>query len=150
MLYFVVQSLKCGRITITEYPRHSSPCATVNCFDNPQFLFFEPMKCHISSNSIWVISPDTFGSCRFSTYSRIQRYTNVWSIFKIRPNIRYDPFAIAYSNIQSAFFAATALLVRSSPSLKFKPHVLHLYLCFLATIPFFVILSDLHSLQSIV
>ena len=40
MLYFVVQSSEGFSITITEYPGNSSPCATVNRFDEPQFSFF--------------------------------------------------------------------------------------------------------------
>ena len=95
VFYFVIESSKCCSITTAEHPCHSSPRATVNGFDNPKFVFFDLTKCHISSNSICVISPGTSGSGRVSPKSRIQRYTNVWSIFKMRPIIRYEPFAIA-------------------------------------------------------
>jgi hypothetical protein len=75
-------------ITTTKHPGHSSPCATVNGFDDPKFVFFEPTKCCISSNSICVISPDTSGSDRLSPNDRIQRETRVGSISRIRPIIR--------------------------------------------------------------
>ncbi len=77
MLYFVIESPKGCRITTAEHPGHGSPCATVNGFDNPKLSFFEPRKCHISSNSICVISPDTSGSGKLSPYARIHRYTRV-------------------------------------------------------------------------
>ncbi len=130
MFYFFVESSKCYRITIAEHPGHSSPCATVNGFDNPKFSFFDPIKCHISSNSIWVISPGTCGSGKLSPNARIQRYTSVWSIFRIRPSDPKRAFfhcvkqytkcflsqdlltgaVISLTKIATAFFATIALL----------------------------------------
>ena len=95
MFYLIIESLECCSITTAEHPGHSSPCTTVNSLDDPKLSFFETRKCHISSNSISLISPDTSGSGRLSPNVRIQRYTCVWSIFRMRPNIRYEPFAIA-------------------------------------------------------
>ncbi len=66
MFYLVVEFSEGCRITTAEYPGHSSPCATVNGLDDPKLSFFEPIKCHISSNSISVISPDTSGSGKLS------------------------------------------------------------------------------------
>ena len=69
----VVEPLEGGSITIAENPGHSSPCATIHRFDKPDFVFFDPMKCHISSNSISVILPETGGTAIFAASSLIQR-----------------------------------------------------------------------------
>jgi hypothetical protein len=73
MLHFVVESLERCAITTTENPGDSSPAATVKCLDEPKLLFFDCMKCHISSNSIWVISPLIDGSSVLIPASRIHR-----------------------------------------------------------------------------
>jgi hypothetical protein len=41
---FVVESLKRCSITIAEHPGHSFPCTTINGFDEPKLVFFEPTK----------------------------------------------------------------------------------------------------------
>lgn len=124
MFHFVIESLACCSITTAEHPGHSSPCATVNGFDDPKLVFLLPIKCHISSNSICCISPGISGSGKFSPNARIQRYTCVWSTLKIRPIIRKDPFAIAYNKIHIAFLAAILSFVRLSPSRKLHPQSL--------------------------
>jgi hypothetical protein len=48
----VVEAPKGSSITTTEHPGHSSPRATIHGLDDPEVLFFEPIKCNISSNSI--------------------------------------------------------------------------------------------------
>ena len=55
VFHFVIESFECCSITTTDNPGHSSPCATIHGFDDPSFVFFAPMKCHISSNSISLI-----------------------------------------------------------------------------------------------
>jgi hypothetical protein len=55
--YLVVEPFECCAVTTTGNPGDSSPAATVKGFDKLKFLFFDSIKCHISSNSIWVISP---------------------------------------------------------------------------------------------
>jgi hypothetical protein len=70
---FVVKLSEGASITTTEHPGHGSPCAMIHGFDDPEFLFFEPMKCLISSNSISVIFPETSGSGRRSPKERTQR-----------------------------------------------------------------------------
>ena len=73
VLYFVIETVECCSITMPEHPGHSSPCITVNGFDEPKFVFFEPTKCHISSNSMCRISPDTSGSGKLSPNALTQR-----------------------------------------------------------------------------
>ena len=150
VFYFVIESSEGCSITIAEYPCHSFPCATINGFDEPKFVFFDPIKCHISSNSISSIVPHTSGSSILSPYVFIHLYTSVWSIFKSLPIILKEPFAIAYSKIHNAFFAAIFLFVRLSPFLKLYPHSLHLYLCFSPTFPFFTTFFDSHLLHVII
>jgi hypothetical protein len=77
MFDLVVEPLECCSITIAEHPGHSFPCTTINGLDDPKLVFFEPTKCHISSNSICVMSPGTSGSGMLSPNDRIQRYTSV-------------------------------------------------------------------------
>ena len=52
VFHLVIEPLKGCSITIAEHPCHGSPCTTINGFDDPKFVFFDPTKCHISSNSI--------------------------------------------------------------------------------------------------
>jgi hypothetical protein len=52
VLDLIVEPPEGSSITTTEHPGHGSPCATIQGLDDPAFLFFEPMKCHISSNAI--------------------------------------------------------------------------------------------------
>ena len=147
MFHFFIEPPESCSITTAEHPGHSSPCATVNGFDDPNFSFFDPTKCHISSNSICWISPDTSGSGRFLPKAWIQRYIRVWSVFKIRPIILNEPFAMEYSKMHRAFFAATFSFVRLSPSRKLHPHSLHLYRCLPPNIPFLTARSHPHLLH---
>jgi hypothetical protein len=62
MFDLVLEPLEGCSITTADHPGHSSPCATIHRLDDPEFGFFEPMKCHISSNSISRMSPGTTGS----------------------------------------------------------------------------------------
>jgi len=41
VLHLAVQPSEGSSITIAEHPVHSSPCATGNGFENPEFLFFD-------------------------------------------------------------------------------------------------------------
>jgi hypothetical protein len=95
VLHFVVEPPECCRITTAEHPGHGSPCITVNGLDDPKLVFFEPTKCHISSNSISLTPLGTSGSGSASPNSRTHRYINEWLLFKMRPIILKDPFAIA-------------------------------------------------------
>ncbi|MFH1075356.1 MAG: hypothetical protein V1753_00700 [Pseudomonadota bacterium] len=61
---FVIESLEDCSITTANNPGNSSPCATIQRFDDTFFVFFDPTKCHISSNSISLMSPETLGSGR--------------------------------------------------------------------------------------
>ena len=70
---FVVEPPESCSITTAGHPGHSSPCATVKGFDDPKLVFLFPMKCRISSNSIWVISPDTSPSGSLAPASFIYR-----------------------------------------------------------------------------
>src|SRR5215469_7374007 len=62
VLHFVIEPSKGCSITIAENPGHGLACITVNCFEDPNSFFFEPTKCHISSNSMCFISAGTSGS----------------------------------------------------------------------------------------
>ena len=73
MLDFIIESLERCSITIPCNPGNRSPCTTIHGFDDPYFVFFEPMKCHISSNSISLISAKIVGSRVFSMASITQR-----------------------------------------------------------------------------
>jgi len=73
VFYFVVETSECCSITTAEHPGHGSPCITVNGFDEPKLVFFEPIKCHISSNSMCRMSPGTSGSGKLSPNALIQR-----------------------------------------------------------------------------
>ena len=90
MLYFVVESAESCSITTAEHPGHSSPAATVNGLDDPKLVFFLLTKCHISSNSICLISPDTAGSGSLHPASTIQRYTKDGEVLNIFARIRND------------------------------------------------------------
>ena len=128
MLHLVVKPPECRNIALAENPSNRLTCASVYCFDEPEFVFFEPMKCHISSNSISSTVSLTYSSSMLSAYARIHLYTCVWSIFKISPIILYEFFPFVYIKIHNAFFASIFLFVRLSPFLKLYPHSLHLYL----------------------
>ena len=58
MFDFVIKSSKGSNITMTQFVLNHDPQG----FDNPVFVFFDPIKCHISSNSISRISPEISGS----------------------------------------------------------------------------------------
>jgi len=73
VLDLVVEPLEGLSITMACNPGHSSPCATIHGLDDPECVFFLPIKCHISSNSISWISPGTSGSGSRSASSLIQR-----------------------------------------------------------------------------
>ena len=73
VLDLVVEPSKRCSITTADHPGNRSPCATIHRLDDPEFVFFEPMKCHISSNSISLISPGTSGSGSFAISSTLHR-----------------------------------------------------------------------------
>src|SRR5579871_5201361 len=73
VLYLVVEPPERCSITTADHPGNSSPCATIHRFDDPEFVFFDPMKCHISSNSISLMSPGMAGSGSFAISSTIHR-----------------------------------------------------------------------------
>ena len=73
VLDLVVEPSKRCSITTADHPGNRSPCATIHRLDDPEFVFFEPMKCHISSNSISLISPGTSGSGSFAIASTLHR-----------------------------------------------------------------------------
>jgi hypothetical protein len=52
MFDLIIEPLECCSITTTEYPGNGSPCATIHGLNDPNFSFFDWIKCHISSNSI--------------------------------------------------------------------------------------------------
>ena len=87
MLHFVVETSEGFRTTIAEHPGHSSPCATVNRLDDPKLVFLLPIKCHISSNSISLISPEISWSGRSAPASAIQRYTKEGQVSKMCANM---------------------------------------------------------------
>jgi len=62
MLHFLVKPPKRRGIAPSENPSYRSACIAVYRFYEPEFVFFEPMKCHISSNSISSVVSLTFGS----------------------------------------------------------------------------------------
>src|SRR5713101_6245079 len=70
---FVVEPPEGLSITTACNPGHGSPCATIHRLDDPELVFFEPMKCHISSNSISRMPPGTSGSGSMAASSLIQR-----------------------------------------------------------------------------
>ena len=49
---FVVEPPERCSITTAYNPGDGSPASTIQGLDDPPFVFFDPMKCHISSNSI--------------------------------------------------------------------------------------------------
>ena len=53
----MIQSSKCYNITIADNIGNSLPYPTINRLEYPFLLFFEFIKCHISSNSISLIFP---------------------------------------------------------------------------------------------
>jgi hypothetical protein len=73
VLDLVVEPPEGCSITTACNPGHGSPCATIHRLDDPELVFFEPMKCHISSNSISLMSPGTSGSGKACASSLIQR-----------------------------------------------------------------------------
>ena len=75
MLYFVVKSPECRGIATSKNPRDRFPRITVYSFYEPKFVFFEPMKCHISSNSISSTVSLTVGSSMLFAYALIHLYT---------------------------------------------------------------------------
>ena len=126
MLDFVIEPLKRCNITTTDNPGNSSPCTTVRRFDNPLFVFFDPMKCHISSNSISLISVVIAGSGRSSASLEIHRYINECEWPKVFPSIRNEALPREYKITARAFFITTDPFTLWSPSTKFKPQSLHL------------------------
>ena len=76
VLHLVVKSSESCNITTAEHPGHGSPCVTINGLDDPKLLFFDPMKCHISSNCISRMPSATFGSGKLSPNFRIFRHKN--------------------------------------------------------------------------
>ena len=117
MLYFVVESSKRCNITTAEYPGDSFPRAAINGLNEPKLVFFELIKCHISSNSISLISPSTEGYSKDSPASFIRRYIRERSLLNIVPSMLYIPLARAYNNTTNDFRATTFSLVLSSPTI---------------------------------
>jgi len=113
-------------ITTADHPGHSSPYATIQRLDNPDFVFFEPMKCHISSNSISLMSPATAGSGSFAISSTIHRYISEGECPKIFPSMLNEALPREYKITASAFLTTSDAFTRSSPSTKLRPHCLHL------------------------
>ena len=52
VLDFVVKSSERLSITTADNPRDGFTCSASHRFEDPFFVFFDPTKCHISSNSI--------------------------------------------------------------------------------------------------
>lgn len=61
VLDFGVKQLEDVSIMIAHNPVDTSPRATVQYLDDPSLVFFDPTKCHISSNSISRTSLGTSG-----------------------------------------------------------------------------------------
>jgi len=60
-------------ITTADHPGKRSPCATIHRLDDPAFVCFEPMTCHMSSNSMSLMSPAMAGCGSLAISSPIQR-----------------------------------------------------------------------------
>ena len=55
VLDFIGESPKCCSITMADNPGEGSACSTIHGYDDPLCVVFDPMKCHMSSNTIsWI------------------------------------------------------------------------------------------------
>lgn len=149
VLDFVVKLLEGCSITIADHPGKGSPCATIQGLDDPFFVFFEPTKCHISSNSISLILPSIAGSAVRSIASTIQRYIKERECPNSFPSILKDALPIAYKITLKAFFTAVLGFLLSSPFTKLNPHFPHRYRCFPLTLPFLITSWHSHFLHAI-
>ena len=108
------------------------------------------MKCHISSNSISLISFVISGIFTSDDAFFIQFIIVVgeqWNIFFAKK--LYDAFENVYNITASALFAIVESLIRPSVSRKFFPQSLHLYLCFPLIFPLLCVFPDPQYLQCI-
>jgi hypothetical protein len=127
---------------------NGSPCDTIKRLDDPKPVFFDSAKRHVPSNPISPTSPVTPGSGGPSPNSRAQRHISVWLLPDILPSAWSESFAIAQGRAHIAFFAATAALVRPSPSRRLHPRSLQWYRCFPPTAPFLAVCPDPHLLRA--
>jgi hypothetical protein len=95
VLDFVIEPPEGFSITTTDNPGNSSPCATIHRFDDPFFVFFDWIKCHISSNSISLIEPEITGSSMPSAIDFIHLYAVLRDTPKSLPRNPNDDFPIA-------------------------------------------------------
>ena len=149
MFDLVIQLAEGCSITTTSDPGHGSPCATIQRFDDPYFVFFEPMKCHISSNSISWMLPGTVGSGNWSAASRIQRQVSERDTPNRRPNIPYEDLHTEYIITANAFLATKSAWTLPSPITKLYRQSLHSQRALPRTVPFLTQLPLLHFLQLI-
>jgi hypothetical protein len=147
VLDLVVEPSEGCNITTTDHPGNSAPCATIQRLDGPALVFFEPTKCHISSNSISWMPPGTSGSGKLAAASVIHRHISDLECPNSLPSIPKDAFPTLYKITARAFFAANESLTRRSPSTKFSPQPLHLCRNLPLTTPFLVRRSPPHRLQ---
>jgi hypothetical protein len=118
VFHFAVESPERCSITTAEYPCHGSPCATIKGFDDPKPVFFEPTKCHISSNSISRISPVSSVWGVLAPASTIQRYASDGHVSNSFANMLNEALPRECKSTHMAFFAAIFSFVLSSPSTK--------------------------------